>query len=87
MNIRHGKGRTKYGPGVDILLTGNELAQAVLDYIAARGVDVTGPRTVTVGGELCTSARVYVDPSGHVVTATGEALSGRGPTQQKAEDR
>lgn len=59
MNIRHGKGRTKYGPGVDILLTGNELAQAVLDYIAARGVDVTGPRTVT----------------------------GRGPTQQKAEDR
>lgn len=77
MIVRHGQGRTEHGPGVSIELTGDEVATAIDAWLVAHDVHVSGPRTITVNGELCTSGSVYVDPSGFVV-ADGEKLSGRG---------
>jgi len=78
MRIEYGKGSTEFGPGVNIELTGDEVAIAIDAYLVAHGVHVDGPRTVTVNGELCEHGRVYVDPSGFAV-ANGERFSGRGP--------
>lgn len=77
MNIKHGNGRSEYGPGVDIELTGSEVATAVDAYLVARGVHVSGPRTITVNGELIDAGQVYVDPAGFVI-AGGEKIFGRG---------
>jgi hypothetical protein len=77
MRVGRGAGRTQYGPGVSIELTGDEVATAIYAYLVARGVHVDGARTVTVNGELCESGRVYVDPSGFVIHR-GEKISGRG---------
>jgi len=85
MNIRHGKGKTQYGPGVSIDLTGNEVAIAIDSWLLAHGVVVRGPRTITVNGELCIKGLVYVDPSGFVIHG-GEKLSGRGPSQSTEEE-
>jgi len=76
MKVKRGEGRTQYGPGVSIDLTGDDVARAISAYLVARGVHVDGPRTVTVNGELCKSGRVYVDPSGYVIHK-GEKLEGR----------
>ncbi len=78
MKIKHGNGHTEYGPGVDIALSGEEVATAIMAYLVARGVCVDGPRTVTVNGELCESGRIYVDPSGFVINEKGVRYSGRG---------
>lgn len=78
MKVKYGKGATQYGPGVDIKLTGDEVATAIDAYLVARGVVVRGSRTVTVNGKLCRKGRVYVDPSGFVIV-NGKKLSGRGP--------
>lgn len=78
MKIEHGKGTTEYGPGVDIHLTGNEVAIAIMAFLVARGVNVAGPMTITVNGELCQKGKVYVDPSGHVVNGALD-WSGKGP--------
>jgi hypothetical protein len=80
MEIKYGAGTTEYGPGVSVKLTGDEVATAIDAYLVARGVHVSGPRTVTVNGELCESGHVYVDPSGFVI-ANGERFSGRGLNQ------
>lgn len=77
MIVKHGDGHTKYGPGVEILLTGDEVATAIDAYLVAHGVHVSGPRTIRVNGELCEEGRVYVDPSGFVATRHGR-LSGDG---------
>ena len=77
MNIKHGKGTTKYGPGVDIELTGAEVATAIDAYLVAHGIHVEGPRTVRLNQELCKYGRVYVDPSGYVIY-NGTKISGRG---------
>lgn len=77
MEIRFGDGTTKYGPGVAIELTGDEVATAIDTWLVAHNVHVMGPRTVTVNGELCEVGRVYVDPSGLVV-ADGKRFTGRG---------
>jgi hypothetical protein len=77
MKIKHGKGKTEYGPGVEIKLTGDEVAIAIDAYLVAHGVYVSGARTITVNGELCESGRIYVDPSGFVVT-DGKRYTGRG---------
>jgi hypothetical protein len=53
MKIKKGKGKTEFGRGVDIKLTGDEVAAAIDAYLVARGVSVSGPRTITVNGELC----------------------------------
>jgi hypothetical protein len=77
MNVRFGDGKTEYGPGVSIELTGDEVATAISAYLVAHGVHVSGPRTVTVNGELCEEGEVYVDPSGFAV-ADGKRFTGRG---------
>jgi hypothetical protein len=77
MNIQFGKGKTEYGTGVQIDLTGDEVATAIDAYLVAHGIIVDGARTIRVNGELCQAGQIYVDPSGRVI-ANGEAWSGRG---------
>ena len=77
MNVRYGNGKTQYGPGVLIDLTGDEVATAISAWLVAHGVHLNGPRTITVNGELCETGSVYVDPSG-VVVFDGERYDGRG---------
>lgn len=77
MIVKHGKGLSRYGPGVNVELTGDEVATAIDAYLVAHGVHVSGPRTVTVNGELCKSGLVYVDPSGFVIDK-GKKTLGRG---------
>lgn len=77
MNIQFGKGKTEYGTGVQIDLTGDEVATAIDAYLVAHGIIVDGARTIRVNGELCRQGQIYVDPSGRVI-ANGEGWSGRG---------
>lgn len=78
MRVKYGNGPTEYGSGVDIELTGDEVATAIFAFLVAHGVHVDGPRTVTVNGELCETGRVYVDPIGFVIDAEGQKFSGKG---------
>ncbi len=55
------------GPGVRILLDGDEVARAIDHWLHACGVLVRGPRTIRVGDNRCEPAEVYVDPSGYVM--------------------
>ncbi len=68
MKVAYGDGTTVFGPGVQIRLTGNEVAAAIDAYLVAHGVHVSGPRTIAVNGELCGDGLVYVDPSGVVIS-------------------
>lgn len=77
MKISFGNGTTEYGPGVDIVLTGAEVATAIGTWLVAHNVHINGPRTITVNGDMCEKGNVYVDPSGFVVS-DGEKFSGRG---------
>jgi len=77
MKIKLGKGKSEFGPGVDITLSGDEVATAIDAFLIAHGMYVSGPRTVTVNGVLCHVGRVYVDPSGRV-TSKGVTYTGRG---------
>jgi hypothetical protein len=77
MNVQFGKGKTEYGTGVQINLTGDEVATAIDAYLVAHGIYVSGARTITVNGELCEEGEIYVDPSGKVV-ADGIGYDGRG---------
>jgi len=81
MDVRYGEGDTKYGPGVSIDMTGDEIATAIEAYLMAHGVHIDGPRTITVNSKLCEAGHVYVDPSGFVID-NGEMMSGRGPYQR-----
>lgn len=76
MKVAHG--RRCGEPGVNIFLTGDEVATAIDVYLHAHGIIVRGSRTVTVNKKLCAFGRVYVDPSGFVI-ANGEKFDGRGP--------
>lgn len=76
MRIHKGKGKTEFGPGVQIDLTGDEVAVAVYAYLVAQRVYVQGPRTVTINGELIKDGSVYVDPTGYVIRK-GQKISGR----------
>lgn len=82
MRVRYGEGKTEYGPGVIISLTGDEVAVAIDAYLVAHGVCVRGPRTVMVNGEMCDTGHIYVDPSGFVIFR-GKKLSGCGPKEQE----
>jgi hypothetical protein len=71
MEIKKGKGSSEFGPGVEINLSGNELATAIDAYLVAHGIIIVGPRTIRVNGEMCESSSIYVDPSGYVNTDSG----------------
>jgi hypothetical protein len=75
--VKHGNGKTQYGPGVSIELTGAEVATAISAFLVAHDINISGARTISVNGELCEVGHVYVDPSGFVVT-DGMMFSGRG---------
>jgi hypothetical protein len=77
MKVRFGKGKTDYGPGVQVDLTSDEVAIAIDAYLVAHEVYVFGPRTVTVNGKLCDKGMVYVDPSGFVMS-DGKRYCGNG---------
>ena len=77
MKVKFGKGKAQYGPGVEIKLTGREVAIAIYAYLAAHEIYISGPATIRVNGDLCKNGEVYVDPSGKVV-AEGIGYSGRG---------
>lgn len=77
MEISFGKGKTQYGTGVQIDLTGEEVARAIYTYLVAHKVHISGAATISVNGELCKFGGVYVDPSGRVI-ANGEGWNGRG---------
>jgi len=82
MKIKRGRGTPKYGPGVSIQLSGDEVATAIDMWLVAKGVEVSGPRTVTVNGELCKFGEIYVDPSGYVKDALGKIRHGNGLIEQ-----
>lgn len=75
MKVKKGKGLTKFGPGVNIKLTGNEVALAIYTYLTAHDVHIQGPATIKINGSLCKKCSIYVDPSGKVV-AKGKLLDG-----------
>jgi hypothetical protein len=77
MIIKYGKNITEFGTGVDIILTGNEVATAIDSYLVSHNVYVEGARTARVNNELCKEGKIHVDPSGFVI-AKGKKLSGRG---------
>lgn len=77
MEIRYGDGKTVYGPGVQIDLTGEEVARAICTYLMAQGTIINGSRTITVNGELCEYGSIYVDPNGFVMN-NGKKYDGRG---------
>jgi hypothetical protein len=77
MNVRYGDGKTQYGPGVSIEMTGDEVATAIDAWLVAHDCHVRGPRTITVNGDLCEAGHVYVDPSGFVVH-DGRRFNGSG---------
>jgi hypothetical protein len=81
MKIQYGKGITEYGPGINILLTGDEVATAINAYLVSKNVYIDGPRTISVNGKLCKEGRIYIDPSGSVI-AKGIRLNGRGKSCQ-----
>jgi len=75
--VKFGEGKTKFGTGVSIELTGDEVATAIDAYLVAHKVYVSGPRTIFVNKELCTSGGVYIDPCGFVIK-DGKRFNGRG---------
>ena len=77
MKIQYGDGKTEYGPGVSIYLTGEEVATAIHAYLMAHKIYIHGSHTITVNGDLCHNGYVYVDPSGFVIT-DNRKFSGKG---------
>jgi hypothetical protein len=77
MEVYFGNGKTEYGTGVQIDLTGEEVARAIYTYLTAHNVHIQGAATIRVNGDLCEEGEIYVDPSGFVV-ANGKKWNGRG---------
>lgn len=82
MKVKYGQGKTEYGPGVEVCLTGDEVAIAIDAYLVAHDCIVSGPRTITVNGDLCEEGEVYVDPNGFVIYK-GKKLDGKGKKKKK----
>lgn len=68
MNISFGNGQTEHGPGVQIDLTGEDVATAIYAFLMAHGVFTNGPATITVNGKRIEYGSMYVDPSGRVIS-------------------
>ena len=77
MNIEYGNGKTEFGPGVEISLTGDEVVLAIRAFLVARNIFINGPSTTSVNGELIEDGSIYVDPSGKAIV-DGVEFSGRG---------
>ena len=77
MDISFGTGTTKYGTGVQIDLTGEEVATAIYAYLMAHNVVIDGCATIKVNDERIKDCYIYVDPSGRVI-ANGEGWNGKG---------
>jgi len=77
MKIKKGKWITEYGKGVDITLSGQEVARAIMTYLTAKGVYISGAITIRVNGELCESGSIYIDPSGFCIDKKGKKWDGR----------
>ena len=82
MEVKYGAGKTEYGPGVSIELSGSEVATAIDAWLVAHNIYVSGSRTITVNGAICRSGNVYVDPSGFVIK-DGNRISGVGHENNK----
>lgn len=80
--VKMGNGKTEFGPGVEVTLTGSEVATAIDAFLVAHGIHVSGPRTIHVNGCLCVAGSVYVDPSGFVISS-GKKYDGRGKAQKR----
>jgi len=78
MKVDYGDGETKYGRGVEITLSADEVATAIDAYLVAHRVYTSGPRTIRAGESLLGPHTVYVDPSGFVIFEDRK-FSGRGP--------
>lgn len=76
MKIKKGKVTTEYGAGVNIELSGKEVATAIMTYLTVKGVYISGPRTISVNDELCKKGRVYIDPSGYCINKKGVMWDG-----------
>ena len=68
MEINYGKGKTEFGPGVQIDLTGDEVCTAIYAYLRSHNIITTGAVTIRVNGELVENCGIYVDPSGRVIS-------------------
>lgn len=75
--VKIGNGKTEFGPGVEVTLTGSEVAAAIDAFLVAHRIHVSGSRTISVNGELCVAGSIYVDPSGFVISS-GKKYDGRG---------
>lgn len=86
-DVKYGNGKTEYGPGVLITLSGEEMAKAVMLWLHSQDVIVRGPATIRYDGEFLQDnlATVYVDPSGFVI-ADDQKFSGRGPIDKSIRD-
>lgn len=84
-DVIYGNGKTQYGPGVRINLTGCDVAVAIEAYLLAHGIYTQGPRTITVNGNMCESGSIYVDPSG-LVMHNGKRFSGRGQESEYLQE-
>jgi hypothetical protein len=76
MRIKTGKGKTKFGTGIEIILTGEEIAIAIESYLVSHNIIIEGARTITVNNALCEYGRIYIDLSGFII-AKGKEYSGR----------
>ncbi len=81
MKVEYGSGKTRYGTGVSIKLTGEDVITAINAYLVAHDIHVSGLHTIMVNGELCEKGSIYVDPSGFVIDR-GKKFDGRGPKKQ-----
>jgi len=79
MKVVKGEGTTESGgTGINIELTGDEVARAIDSFLVAKGVSVSGSRTIKINGKSSDHAivSIFVDPSGFV-TNKGKKISGR----------
>lgn len=67
MKVNYRDKKIQYETGVQIDLTGDEVATAIDAYLVAHDIHVSGPRTIYVNGELCEKGMIYIDPSGFVI--------------------
>jgi len=80
MNLEYGEGKHINGPGINIILDGDEIARAIDIYLYSQNVLVRGARTIHLNDEVAAyvEGRIHVDPSGYVITPDGEKMEGKG---------